>query len=168
MSEQGVSIDPIEPTEIAPGLVAIPMSPTVWDDLEDGQHAVTANGIVFQRRDGLWHMNPWWQDDGDGAEIAAICADPDEWAYDMGWPRKQVEDAHGPLTPITLPKIRGAVDADAVARVEALTWFPALRDTVSGRVTPPRRKTHVRVRDLLAALAPEPDDTDQTDAEEQR
>lgn len=34
----------------------------------------------------------------------------------------------------------------------ALTWFPAVRDAVSGRVSPPRRKTHIRVRDIDAAL----------------
>lgn len=45
-------------------------------------------------------------------------------------------------------------DNDAVRNaIEALTWFPATRDAVSGRVTPPRRKTHVRVRDIDAALA---------------
>lgn len=99
----GMPLDPIEPTAIGPGLTAIPLTPSVWDDAEDGQHAVTPNGLVFQRRDGLWHMDPWWQNNGDGEQIAAICADPDEWAYDSGWPRKYVEDAHGPLTPVALP-----------------------------------------------------------------
>ena len=103
MSGQNTPIDPIDPTVIGPGLVAIPMAPTVWDDLPDGQHAVTPNGLVFQRRDCLWHMDPWWQGNGDGEEIAAICAKPESWAFDMGWPRKYVEDAHGVLTPITLP-----------------------------------------------------------------
>lgn len=104
MSGEGVNLDPIESTAIGPGLAAIPLGATVWDDAEDGQHAVTPDGIVFQCRKGLWHMDPWWQNNGDGAEIAAICADPDEWAFDSGWPRKMVEDAHGPLTYITLPK----------------------------------------------------------------
>lgn len=98
-----INLDPIEPTAITPNLTAIPLTPTVWDDLPDGQHAVTPNGIVFQRRKGLWHMDPWWQNNGDGAEIAAICADPDSWAYNDGWPRHIVEDAHGPLDPVKLP-----------------------------------------------------------------
>lgn len=41
-----------------------------------------------------------------------------------------------------------------IARVEALTWYPATRDAVSGNVRPPWRKTHVRVRDIEAALTP--------------
>lgn len=97
-------LDPIEPTVIGPGLAAIPLTPTVWDDAEDGQHAVTSDGIVFQRRKGLWHMDPWWQNNGDGAEIVAVCENPDDWAYGLGWPRKMVEDTHGPLAPITLPE----------------------------------------------------------------
>ena len=105
MSGQNTPIDPINPTVIGPGLVAIPMAPTVWDDLPNGQHAVTPNGLVFQRRDGLWHMDPWWQNNGGGEEVIAICAKPDSWDYDGGWPRKYVEDAHGPLTPITLPGV---------------------------------------------------------------
>lgn len=95
-------LDPIDPTPITPGLVAIPLSPTVWDDLLDGQHAVTPDGWVWQRREGLWVGDPWWQE-VDAAEIIAICAEPNEWAYDMGWPRAHVEDTHGSLTPITLP-----------------------------------------------------------------
>jgi hypothetical protein len=102
-SDAPIQLDPIEPTAISPGLAAIPLAPTPWDDAEDGQHAVTPNGIVFHRRGGLWHMYPWWQNNGDGAEIAAICAGPDEWAFDLDWTRKHVEDAHGPLTFITLP-----------------------------------------------------------------
>lgn len=95
-------IDPIDPTVIGPGLVAIPLSPTVWDDLPDGQCAVTPNGTVWKRRKGLWHMDPWWQGE-DADQIKAICAEPDQWAYDGGWPRKYVEEAHGALDPITLP-----------------------------------------------------------------
>lgn len=95
-------LDPIDPTEIAPGVAAVPLIPTPWDDMTDGQHALSGDGTVWQRRGGLWHMAPWWQDEA-ADEIKAICADPDEWAYDVGWTRKQVEDAKGPLTPITLP-----------------------------------------------------------------
>lgn len=101
MSEP-IEIDPVDPTVVAPGVVAIPLSPSVWDDLKDGQHALTANGSVWLRRGGLWHPDPWWQG-MDGEEIKAVCVDPDDWAYDNGWPRKYVEDAHGPLAPITLP-----------------------------------------------------------------
>lgn len=32
-----------------------------------------------------------------------MCAEPDEWAYASGWPRKMVEDAYGKLEPVTLP-----------------------------------------------------------------
>ena len=97
-----VPLDPIEPTVIGPGLAAIPLIPTPWDDAEDGQCAVTHDGTVWQRRKGLWHMNPWWQ--GTPAEeIIAICAKPDHWAYDLDWTRKQVEDAKGLLTPIVPP-----------------------------------------------------------------
>ena len=102
-----IPLDPIEPTLIGPGLVATPLTPTVWDDMPDGQHAVTPNGIVFQRRKGLWFMDPWWQRE-DAEQIIAVCAEPDEWAYNNGWPRKNIEDAHGPLTPITLPPSGGA------------------------------------------------------------
>ena len=49
-------IDPIEPTKIAPGLTAIPLTPTVWDDLPDGQVAVTSNsGLVWQPQRALVH-----------------------------------------------------------------------------------------------------------------
>ena len=98
------ALDPIDPTAISPGLAAAPLTPPVWDDAEDGQHAVTPNGVVFQRRDGLWHMDPWWQTEG-GQQIADICAAPDAWAFDLGWPRKFVEETHGVLTSITLPDI---------------------------------------------------------------
>lgn len=101
---RGIPLDPIEPTEIGPGLVAIPISPTVWDDLPDGQHAVAPDGSVFQRRKGLWYPIPWWQG-SDAAEIIAVCAHPDEWAWCSGWPRHAIEIAHGPLTPITLPGV---------------------------------------------------------------
>jgi len=102
-TDQGaVPLDPIDPTVIGPGLAAIPLAPTVWDDLPDGQWAVTPDGRVFRRRNGLWHLDPWWQGT-DGAEIIAVCEYPNQWAYDSGWPRKMVEDAHGVLTPITLP-----------------------------------------------------------------
>ena len=104
-----IPLDPIDPTVIGPGLAAIPLAPTVWDDLTDGQHAVTPGGIVWQRRGGLWHMDPWWQREV-AEQIIAICAEPDEWAYDNGWPRGYVEDAYGPLTAITLPVIKGASD----------------------------------------------------------
>ena len=97
-----INLDPIEPTTIGPGLAAIPLTPTVWDDAEDWQHAVTSNGMVWQRRRGLWWPSPWWQG-SDAEEIKAVCANPDDWAYSNGWPRKMVEDAHGPLEPITLP-----------------------------------------------------------------
>ena len=99
-----IPLDPIDPTEIAPGVVVVPQTPSPWDDAEDGQHAVTPDGLVYERRDGLWHLDPWWQTE-DHDQIVAICADPDEWAYDNGWPRKYVEDTHGPLTPITLPEV---------------------------------------------------------------
>lgn len=97
-----IPLDPIEPTEIAPGVIAIPLAPTVWDDLPDGQHAVTPDGTVWQRRGGLWFMDPWWQRE-DAAQIIAICAEPDEWAYSNGWPRKTVEEGYGALTPVVLP-----------------------------------------------------------------
>jgi hypothetical protein len=99
----GIPLDPIDPTAISPGLAAVPLAPSVWDDLPDGQHALTDNAVVWVRRNGLWHRDPWWQGE-DADQIKAVCADPDEWAYDLGWPRKYVEDAHGPLTPITLPR----------------------------------------------------------------
>lgn len=101
--DAAIPLDPFDPTEIAPGVVAIPLTPTPWDDAEDGQHAVTPDGTVWQRRAGLWHQDPWWQQ-SDAEEIKAICADPDEWAYGNGWTRKHIEDAYGPLTPITLPE----------------------------------------------------------------
>lgn len=103
MSDNSINLDPIEPTQIGPGLVAIPLEPTPWDDLEDGQYAVTPNGTVWLRRKGLWFREPWYQG-SDAEEIIAVCADPDEWAYNNGWTRKHVEDATGPLTPITLPR----------------------------------------------------------------
>lgn len=95
-------LDPIDPTEIAPGVVAVPLAPTVWDDAEDGHHAVTDDGTVWERREGLWHQRPWWQNET-AAQVVAVCADPEEWAYDLGWTRSHVEDTRGPLTPITLP-----------------------------------------------------------------
>lgn len=98
-----IPLDSIEPTVIGPGVAAIPLTPTVWDDAEDGQHAVTVDGTVWERRRGMWWRHPWWQG-LDAEEIIATCADPDDWAYSLGWPRKNVEDAHGPLTPITLPR----------------------------------------------------------------
>lgn len=45
-----------------------------------------------------------------------------------------------------------ARDNAALARIQALMWNDATRDVVSGRVSPPTLKTHVRVRDILAAL----------------
>lgn len=98
-----IPLDPIEPTQIGPGLAAIPLIPTPWDDLPDGQHAVTEDGTVWQRRKGLWWRDPWWQG-SDAEQIVAVCANPDEWAYSNGWTRKQVEDSQGPLMPITLPR----------------------------------------------------------------
>lgn len=98
----GVPIDPIEPTQINDNLVAVPLAPTVWDDLADDQHAVTRDGEVWQRRGGLWHADPWYQRE-DSEQIIAVCADPDSWAHGSGWPRAMVEDTYGPLTPITLP-----------------------------------------------------------------
>lgn len=96
-------LDPFDPVVIAPGVAAIPLTPAPWDDLPDGQHAVTPDGSVWQRRKGLWHRDPWWQ--GLVArEIVAVCAEPDEWAFGLGWTRKHVEEHVGPLTPITLPK----------------------------------------------------------------
>jgi hypothetical protein len=97
-----IPLDPIEATAIGPGLAAISLAPTVWDDLPDGQHALTPDGVVWQRRRGLWWPSPWWQLE-DAEQIKATCADPDSWAYASGWPRKMIEDAHGPLEPITLP-----------------------------------------------------------------
>lgn len=96
-------LDPIDPTILGPGLAAIPLAPTVWDDAEDGQHAVTQDATVWQRRDGLWWREPWWQG-SDHDEIVAVCADPGEWAYGLGWPRDQLEAAHGPLTLIMIPE----------------------------------------------------------------
>lgn len=95
-------LDPLDPTAIAPGVIAIPLEPTPWDDLPDGQHAVTPDGTVWQRRGGLWFRDPWWQG-MEADDIAAVCADPDEWAYSLGWPRRDVEDGNGPLRAITLP-----------------------------------------------------------------
>lgn len=97
-----VPLDPIEPTRINDCPVAIPLAPSVWDDLPDGQYALTSNGWVWQRRRGLWWPAPWWQTE-DAEQIKAVCANPDEWAYANGWPRKMVEDALGPLEPINLP-----------------------------------------------------------------
>jgi hypothetical protein len=97
-----IPLDPIDATQIAPGLVAIPLGPTPWDDLNDGQHAITPDGVVWQRREGLWHRDPWWQGN-DAAETCEVCSDPGDWAYDLGWSRKHIEDSVGPLTPITLP-----------------------------------------------------------------
>lgn len=96
------ALDPLDPTLVAPGVAAIPLTSTPWDDLPDGQHAVTPNGVVWQRRSGLWHRDPWWQG-SEASEIVNVCTDPDEYAYDLGWTRKHVEDTHGPLTSITLP-----------------------------------------------------------------
>lgn len=96
------NLDPFDPTLIAPGVAAVPLTPTPWDDLPDGQLAVTPDGTVWQRRSGLWHRSPWWQG-FDYEEIVAICADPEEYAYDLDWTRKHLEDHVGPLTPITLP-----------------------------------------------------------------
>lgn len=96
------ALDPLDPSAVAPGVAAVPLTSTPWDDLPDGQHAVTPDGTVWQRRSGLWHREPWWQG-SDADEIVNICSDPDEYAYDLGWTRKQVEENVGPLTPITLP-----------------------------------------------------------------
>ena len=98
-----IDLDPIDPTRITDRLAAIPLTPTVWDDMPDWQYALTPDGIVWQRRRGLWWPAPWWQTE-DAEQIVAVCANPDEWAYASGWPRKMVEDAHGPLEPITLPQ----------------------------------------------------------------
>lgn len=97
-----MNLDPTEPTEIGPGLAAIPLHPTPWDDLDDGTRAVTRNGVVWERRAGMWHRSPWWQG-SDGDEIIAICADPDDWAYDLPYSRAHVEEAYGPLAPVVLP-----------------------------------------------------------------
>ncbi len=97
------TLDPLDPTSITPDVAAVPLTPTPWDDLADGRHVVTPDGVVWQRRAGLWHRDPWWQ--GSGAEeIVAVCAEPDEWAFDLGWSRKQVEETVGSLTPIHLPR----------------------------------------------------------------
>ncbi len=97
-------IDPIEPTAIGPGLAAMSLASTVWDDMDDGQHAVSPDAVVWVRHKGIWHRAAWWQTI-DAEEIVAICEDPDEWAYDLGWPRAWVEDHHGgALVPITLPR----------------------------------------------------------------
>ena len=97
-----IPLDPIDATQIAPGVAVIPLIPTPWDDLPDGQHAVTPDGTVWKRNSGLWRMDPWYQRD-DAEQIIAVCENPDEWAYGNDWTRKHVEDAFGPLTPITLP-----------------------------------------------------------------
>jgi hypothetical protein len=99
---QPVCLDPIAPTVIAPKAAAVPLAPTAWDDISDGQHTVTPDGRVWHRRTGLWHADPWWQ----GVtvdEITDVCSRPDEYAYDLGWPRAVVEDVHGPMTPVQLP-----------------------------------------------------------------
>lgn len=98
----GVPLDPIDPTTVGPGITAIPIAPTVWDDADDGQHAVTEEGIVYQRRNGLWHMDPWYQGT-DRAEIVDVCNDPASWSFGVGWPRAMIESTHGLLTYITLP-----------------------------------------------------------------
>ena len=95
-------LDPFDPVLLAHGLVAVPLTPTPWDDLPDGQHAITTNGTVWQRKDGLWHRQPWWQG-CTYAEVLAVCTDPDEYAYSLCWTRKQVEESVGPLTLINLP-----------------------------------------------------------------
>ena len=95
-------LDPFDPMVIAPGLAAIPLTPTPWDDLPNGQYAVDPQGIVWQRRAGLWHRDPWWQG-CDAAEIIDICDAFETFAYDLGWTRKHVEDSVGLLTPIILP-----------------------------------------------------------------
>lgn len=100
MSE--TAMDPFDPTVIAPGVVAIPLTPTPWDDMEDGQTAVDTVGHVWIRHDGLWYRYPWWQG-ADRDELIATCADPGGWAYSLGWSRAHVEEAHGALTPVTLP-----------------------------------------------------------------
>lgn len=102
MADGSIPLDPIEPTVIGPGLAAVSLAPTVWDDLPDWQYALTPDGIVWQRRRGLWWPAPWWQTE-DADQIKAVCAEPDEWAYASGWPRKMVEDAYGKLEPVTLP-----------------------------------------------------------------
>jgi hypothetical protein len=96
------ALDPLDPTSIMPDLTVVPLTPTPWDDLPDGQHAVTPDGAVWQRRAGLWHRDPWWQG-SDAEEIIAVCTEPDEYAFDLGWTRKHVEETVGPLTPIRLP-----------------------------------------------------------------
>ena len=104
-SEAGAAarvLDPFDPTVIAPGVAAIPLTPTPWDDLPDGQHAVTPDGTVWQRRAGLWHRHPWWQG-STAEEIIAVCDDPDEYAYSLGWTRKHVEENVGGLMTIDLP-----------------------------------------------------------------
>lgn len=100
-------LDPIDPTAIGPGLTAIPLGATPWDELGDGQHAVVRDGTVWVRRAGMWHRDPWWQR-RDADEIVAVCADPDGWAYDMGWTRKHIEDTYGPMTPVALPGVTDA------------------------------------------------------------
>lgn len=97
-----IPLDPIDPTPIAPGLVAIPLTPTPWDQFNDGQVGLTQDGTVWQRRHGLWHRHPWWQSE-DADQIRAVCSNPGEWAYDMGWTLAQVEATKGPIEPITLP-----------------------------------------------------------------
>src|ERR1044072_6802921 len=104
MNDEPIELDPIEPTVIGPGLVAVPMTPTVWDDLPDGQHVLTPDGRVWRRRGGLWYLDPWWQGE-DAEQIKAICENPDKWAFNLSWTRAQVEDAYGPMEPIMLPEV---------------------------------------------------------------
>lgn len=58
------------------------------------------------------------------------------------------------LAPV-VEEIIAAREKALAEKIVALTWSPAVCDTVSGTVSPPRRKTHVRVRDIDAALARE-------------
>lgn len=58
MADGSIPLDPIEPTVIGPGLAAVSLAPTVWDDLPDWQYALTPDGIVWQRRRGLWWPAP--------------------------------------------------------------------------------------------------------------
>lgn len=142
MSDDAIPLDPIGPTAITPNLVAVPMAPTVWDDLADGQHAVTGNGYVWLRRGGIWYADPWWQG-ADGAEIFMVCADSDSWAWGAGWPRHILEDAYGPLTPITLPRrAEGAGDVTPTS-----LRHEAQRRDAAGYVH------HASVRSLMRRLA---------------
>lgn len=100
------------------GLVAVPLTSTPGDDVKDGSSAVTPDGTVWQHRKGLWYEHPWWQR-CDAEEIIAVCDDPEEWAYNLGWTREQVEESVGALTYIHLPAPSSSGQGETTAAAES-------------------------------------------------